>query len=851
MGFVAPEEVAFGPFRMSVRQRILSDARGPVSLSSRAFDVLQALIEHREAVVSKEDLMRQVWGNIVVEENNLHVQIAAIRKVLGAENRYIVTVPGKGYRFVGDLGSGLGGELVLDGVPGGGGEPEAPLTNLPTQMTALIGRQEELQSLCALFDSARLVTLVGPGGVGKTKLALEAARRLLPRFPTGCWLVELGPVSDPALTASAVAGVLKLEEMQGRPLVESLAIALRQRETLLVLDGCEHVAEAAGDMVAALLRACPRLRVLCSSQTPLEVEGEQVRRIAPFELPGAGAVLDAAAALELDAVRLFAERAGADGGRAVVTDATAMSVVEICRSLDGIPLAIELAAARVPLLGLEPVRSRIANRLALLGDDRRGVISRHRTLRAAIEWSHGLLPENDRKIIRRLSVFAGGFTLAAAQEVAQGDGFTEWDVVRGIGALVQRSLLNTGPDLVHPRHRMLESMRDFAQEQLVAAGEHAEAARRHALCFLALAERVEGLWETSGDAEWLALLAPELENVRVALGWALAAEGDATIGAALAAATARFWFEAGYFTEGRNWLGRALAQAPQDADPLVRIRLYRGLADLCMDAAAGEAAARQACALASATGDPILEGLCLRALGAALYKLGRYGEAEEAAVGAFARLDSTDCWHSFAVCVSDLGILRWVAGDHAEARRYNARAQARLKALGDGRRTAICLQYSGEIEFADGDVDAALRLAEESVALFRSVQSRFHLEIGLGNLAAYRLARGDATAAAAAAREALVIAREIEDHPGVVFALEYIALAAAGSGGIETAACLHGYIEAACRRLKLDRQLTEQVVHDRLVAALAGALDPEDLAALVAEGEVITGDAAEALALAA
>jgi non-specific serine/threonine protein kinase len=269
-------------------------------------------------------------------------------------------------------------------------------------------------------------------------------------------------------------------------------------------------------------------------------------------------------------VRLFAERAGAVDGRFEVTDATAASVVDICRGLDGIPLAIELAAARAPLLGLEPLRARIADRLGLLGDDRG---DRHRTLRAAIEWSYRLLPEPERQMLRRLSVFSGGFTLTAAQEVAAGGGFVGWEVVRGLGALVERSLIATGPDLVRPRHRMLQAMRDFVQTQPGFAEEYSAVARRHAAYFLSLAEDADDDLANEDVLERLALLSPEIDNLRAALSWTLGPGGDALMGARLAAATARFWFEAGLYSEARGWLTRALDRAPDDLNVQVFRRL--------------------------------------------------------------------------------------------------------------------------------------------------------------------------------------------------------------------------------------------------------------------------------------
>ncbi|HZZ87998.1 MAG TPA: winged helix-turn-helix domain-containing protein, partial [Caulobacteraceae bacterium] len=803
------EELTFGRFRLSVRRRTLATDDGAVVLPSRAFDVLVTLIEGREAPIGKDELMRRVWGDIFVEENNLHVQIAAIRRALGPD--HILTIPGRGYRFVTDVTE----EAAAPAPPPPRLEAEGP-GNLPIEVTPLVGRASELADTLALLERARLVTLVGPGGVGKTKLALATAREASMRFADGAFLLELGALADPALTASALAACLKVEEVQDRPLLANLLAALRPRRMLLVVDGCEHVLAAVAALISEIVHRCPEVRLLCTSQTPLGVEGEHVRRVAPFEVGALGGVTSVEAAMAVDAVQLFAERAGAGDGRFALTEATLPGVLDICRILEGVPLALELAAARVPLLGLEPVRQRIANRLALLGEDRSDSPQRHRTLRATIEWSHGLLPDRAREILRRLSVFAGGFTLEAAQQVASGAGIAEWDIVRGVGDLVRRSMLTNGPDLINPRHRMLEVMRAFALEALEAAGEREVVAHKHAEYFCQLAEAADARWETRGDVDWALLLAPELENLRAALEWTLGEAGAPRLGAQLAAATARFWFEASLLSEGRRWLTRALDRAPPDLDAASRIRLQRGLADLCTDPAAAIAAAEAALALAEQQDGEALTGPCLRALAAASYRQGDYVGAERLAKRAFEALEPSRHPHTQAQCYADLGILRGVAGDHAEARRLNAQARARLQALGDRRGVAICLQYAAEFEFAAGETGAAEALGEESVGLFRALGGRYHLGIGLGNLAAYRLAGRDPARAAEAAREALVIADEVGDHAGVVISIESLALALARLGQGEDAARLQGFVEAAYGRLDLERQETEQLTHDRL-----------------------------------
>jgi predicted ATPase/DNA-binding winged helix-turn-helix (wHTH) protein len=568
MSFGGVPELAFGSFRVSVRDRTLTDRTGKVALPSRAFDVLVALIESRAAVLSKEDLRRQVWGDVIVEDNNLHVQIAAVRRALGPESRYIQTVPGRGYRFIADLSRETPTPSTL----------AAPAGNLPVPMTRTIGREVEMATICDLLLAARLVTLVGPAGVGKTRLALAAAEHAGP-FADGPWLLDLSEATDLAAPAASLVAALGSATGGEQP-GNDLAATLAGRETLLLLDGCEPLIEAAAAQARRLVQLCPQLRILATSQQPLGLEGEHVVRIAPFELPREGPVLTLEAALRFDAVRLFADRAAMVDGRFRLTDESVGAALQICRALDGVPLAIELAASRAPVLGLEPLLARIQDRLTLLAGDRRDLPARHRTLRAAIGWSHRLASDLERQVLRRLAIFPGEFTLAAAQVVAAGDGVAPHDVVRGVGGLVQRSLVATGADLIRPRHRLLQVVRDFVRQQPGYDDDHPELARRHADYFVRLAEAVE-LSRERGDAA--TVLGPELDNLREALAWTLSARGDAAVGLRLAVAMTRIWFEASLFAEAAGWLARALDAAPPSTDRVLLMRLHR-LADLSASA---------------------------------------------------------------------------------------------------------------------------------------------------------------------------------------------------------------------------------------------------------------------------
>ena len=443
-------DFAFGSYRLSLRERLLFGPDGHVALGSRAFDTLAVLINGKGNIVSKDLLMSSVWPGVFVDENNLQVQISTLRRVLvgDAGQQFIQTVPGRGYRFT---------AKIVD-VPGPGTsdlsaattpqsqlnkdikQPDEPAHNLPVQLTPMIGRIRELEAALVQLEQARLVSLIGPGGIGKTKLALNTARAAMPHFPQGCWWIELGTVSDPALLPDALSAALKIPELPGRALGEGITVWLRSRKLLLIFDNCEHLIGSVAEVAEGVLQACPDVRILVTSQEPLGIEGERICRIAPFEVPEPSETVDAETALLQDAVRLFVERAGAGDQRFELTDMMVPAVLEICRHLDGIPLALELAAARLPLLGLEPLRKRIASGFALQDDSHRRGTVRHRTLRAAIEWSYGLCSPRDCQILRRLSVFVGGFTLDAAQAVAHDEGSAGDEIVLDVSNLARRSL---------------------------------------------------------------------------------------------------------------------------------------------------------------------------------------------------------------------------------------------------------------------------------------------------------------------------------------------------------------------------------------------------------------------------
>jgi predicted ATPase/DNA-binding winged helix-turn-helix (wHTH) protein len=554
-----PTAVDFGRFRVLPDRRQLVADNQPMELGGRAFDVLMALIEARGAVVSKDALIERVWPNRIVEENNLAFQVSALRKAFAADRGLIRTIAGRGYQFTGEIRT-VSTEPV---VPATAAMTEAtpvcsrPSTNLPEPISELIGRDAQLGEILALSDTQRLITLAGAGGIGKTRLGFEAARHQLPNFADGVWAVELAPLSDPDLVPVTVATALGVELASGATSSQSVANALRSRQLMLVLDNCEHVIDAAARMAEALLRVNPAVRVIATSREPLRAEGEWVYLVPPLAIPPEGS-LDGEDPLRYGAVRLFSERARGAAANVSPAACAAATIARICRRLDGIPLAIELAAARAASLGIEGVADRLDDRFRLLTGGRRTALARHQTLRATLDWSYELLTESERAVLRRLAIFAGGFTLRAASMIAADDGITASEAVDCVENLVTKSLVTGDAAGVTVRYRLLETTRAYALEKLTEGGGFSATARRHAEYFRDLLQQPETEWETRPNSDWAGGYGRRIDDVRAALEWAFSPTGDAAIGVALAAASAPTWIEMALLTECRDWMVMAL-----------------------------------------------------------------------------------------------------------------------------------------------------------------------------------------------------------------------------------------------------------------------------------------------------
>ena len=571
-----PPDVVFegGDWKLDLALRELHARGKMVPIGGRAFEILETLAMAAGQLVSKDELFQRVWPGAIVEDNTLQVHISAIRKALGEDRGLLKTVSGRGYRLQGNWT-----------VREGSAEPKPSVsrpaiaaaeryeTNLPGAAAALIGRETAVEHLRDLLTAYRVVTLTGPGGIGKTVLASEVARTLFPTFGGDVIVVELVSLSAAELVPSAVAGALNLQLGGDETSPASVARALGDKKILLVLDNCEHVIDVAAATVEALVRQCPNTTVLATSREVLGVEGEIVFRVPPLEAP-AEHLGASDSVLEHSAVQLFVLRTQSRWSDFRPHGETLPVIAAICRRLDGVPLAIEFAAARAATLGIKEVADHLDDRFALLRNARRTALPRHQTLRATLDWSYELLPEEERGLLRRLAIFPAGFTLEAVAAVSDE---SESRVAYGISSLVSKSLVTIDRSETVLRWRLLETVRAYALEKLTGTSEHRAIVRRHAEFYLALFApfAIESRQQAAIDE--LDRYRRETDNLRAALNWTFSPGGDSALGVALAATATDFWNAVSLVAEGCGWAGKALEHIDDDTDTRHEMVLQCGL----------------------------------------------------------------------------------------------------------------------------------------------------------------------------------------------------------------------------------------------------------------------------------
>jgi predicted ATPase/DNA-binding CsgD family transcriptional regulator len=620
--------------------------------------------------------------------------------------------------------------------------PEQPPHNLPLELSSFVGREKELAEVERLLEHARLLTLTGSGGCGKTRLALAVARGSLEGFEDGVWLVELAPLADPFLVPQVVASTLGVSEEPGRSLTETLSDYLASKNALLVLDNCEHLVEACAELAEALLRFCPGLGVLATSREALGITGEVAWPVPSLSLPDVRRLPDIESMPRYESARLFVERAAAVKPTFALTDQNASAVAQVCYRLDGIPLAIEIAAARAKVLSVEEIADRLSDSFGLLSADGRAARPRQHTLHATMDWSHELLSDEERTLFRRLSVFAGGFSLEAAESVCIREDAERDEMLGVLSRLVDKSLVVAREEDGETRYRLLETVRQYGREKLAGSGEEAEAGRRHADFFLGFAENAELELDGPDQRRWLTRLETDHDNIRAALSFSLEEGGEAGSGVRLAAALTDFWFARGYLSEGRRWLESALFRTGP-ATTHARAKALNGagwLAAYQAEYGAAKAHIEEGLTLYRELGDK--EGIASSLV--ILGSVAAMGQREDIPV---------------ADLVEEAILLR--------------------PDLKDRRTVAQLLVLEGRVALARGDLERSVARWEETLTLYREAKDALGIVMSLTNIGLVTLAQGNYETSVTLLREGLCLARELDHKTFIQYCIIGLASVAA------------------------------------------------------------------------
>ena len=819
----ATSEFCFGAVRLDVEQRRLLVDGQPAKLGARAFDVLLALIERRDRTISKNELFDLVWPGVVVEENNLQVHISALRKLLGPQ--VIATIPGRGYRFT----------AKLDSSSSEGAPATPPRAAVPPQ-PELFGRADDMSAVTELLHEHALVTVIGAGGIGKTRLAEVVAATQRDYFSDGLWWVELSQLNDGSLVAAAIAQVLGVRASDDRPVLQTVISLLRNQHALLVLDNCEHLLDAVSECASALLSECHLLRLLVTAQEALHASEEHVYRLRGLPTNSASGTPAA--------VALFVARAQAADPRLRVSDSHLTTIAEICRRLDGMPLAIELAAARVRVLGIDGVRARLDERFRVLSGGTRTTLRRHQTLRATLEWSYNLLSPEEQTLFRRLGVFVGGFTLELAHSVAGDERIDEWALLDLLGHLIDKSIVVAEGDEV-PRYRLLETTRAFALEQLAAAGETSVLLRRHAEALLEFLRRVDDqrwVWPPEEQTYYGA----ELDNLRAALDWAESTP-DHALACELFANSRAVWWNREMMNEGIERGRRLLPlpdQSPTEVDARFNLTLgilgYPGGRRECFDAAL-----RAAELYRSLSDTPrLIDSLAAVALVGA-----HRGEAETVAA-ALAEADSlidegAPPRQRALLALAHARHFMYV-GEYEKGIAHALRQVEIYERSGLEWGKQIALTNVAWFGCALGRVDQAIEALQAAIIAMQKINASYGVGIAQMCLACAHALRGDREQALVTGRAAVPYLKRAHT---VAQILPFIALLHAQQPRLEVrAAALIGYFNAEWTRARHYLPPFAMDVRDKVIAIVQCAIGIEATQQHMAAGATLTEERALVLA---
>ena len=713
----------------------------------------------------------------------------------------------------------------------------------------------EIEQALAL---TRLLTLTGTGGSGKTRLALEVARDLMGSYPDGVWLVQLAPLSEEALVPKAVAEALEVPERPTEPLIDTLVEVLRPKNSLVVLDNLEHLLEAVARLVDKVLDSCPHLWILATSREALGVEGEMRLSVPPLSVPEPGDTPSWEELEGYESVRLFVERARGRDPTFSLSPKNALAVGEICRLLEGIPLAIELAAARVGTLSVEQISQRLTDSLNFLKGGTRAQMPKQRTLKGTLDWSHELLSEDEKKLFGRLSVFAGGWTLEAAEAVGVEAGVEESAVLDALSGLVEKSLVAAREsDQGGIRYRLLEPIRQYAREKLEEGGEGEEVRRRHATFFLALAEEAQPRLRTPEDREWLERLEREHDNLRAALSWALERR-ETELALRLEGALGTFWHTHGYFDEGRKWLEATLAKDDR-ASVVARLKALEALFWLTFeqwDLDRAEAVAHEGLKLSEKAEAGASRAASFRTmLAGPTWVGGDYERAKELLEESLALSRKADDKVGIAEALLQLGGATHGLGDRARAKEIYEEGIAVCREVGYSFRLPDFLFSLGYQLMLEGDYERGAALNEEAAVLLRERGYKSGLHYVLDNLGWAALLQGDHERAKTSYQEGLTLCKELGDKMIASESLEGLACVSAAQGKGERAARLFGATEALRETLReavaYQHSPEEAAWREPYLAATRSRLDEAAWQAAWAEGRAMSMERAIEYALSA